>query len=103
MGISEVAFVVALLGGLVAPSWYAASKYKRMRWWAWFFTAVALLTLGFEISGVTTIGQSISQVFWEYGSQESLVGAWVIVIGFILAMLVLAWHLMSGVYKRRNR
>lgn len=100
----EILFIVLMLGFVVAPWWVVAIKYpsSKMIWWAVFWSGVALLVFGFEIAGTIAIGHTISQVFGAFGV-EHLAWSWVLCGCMVLAILVLCWHLMAGVYKRRKK
>jgi len=94
----EVLFILAMLGLMVAPWWLI----NVSRYWAAMWSSVAGLVIAVEIVSKVATRRTISQQFWAFGV-DNLVLAWVLVGCMIGAIVVLAWHLMAGVYKRRNR
>ena len=95
---SEVLFIVAMLGLVVAPWWIA----KATRWWAYLWTGIAVLVIVVEIIAKVMTDRTISQQFWAFGV-DNLTGAWLLVASMFASIVVLSWHLMVGVYKRRRK
>lgn len=99
---SEALFIVALLGFGVFPWAWVASGHRDMKMWAWFWSlAMGLLAIVELVSKVQS-GRTISQQFWAYGV-EHLNEAWMLTGAILAFAVVVGWHLMYGVYKRRKR
>lgn len=100
----EAVFILALLGLIVVP-WALASRnpdHPGMKFWAWFWSSVAVLLAGFELASKIHTGRTISQHFWAYGVDNPWAAAALSAAIASLAVLVI-WHLAAGVLKRRKR
>jgi hypothetical protein len=99
---SEVLFIIAMLGLIVAPWIWAYRKDETMKLWMVMWSSVAGLVVAIEIWSKIESGRTISQHFWRFGV-DNLGAAWVLSGCMIGGILVLVWHLMAGVYKRRRK
>lgn len=89
MSISEIIFVVLMVGGfLIPPAIFG-------QWWLFAVFAIFFCCFGvMEFLAVKTQRRSISQMFWELKKRNKK-AAWIIVIGMQLAWLALLWHFMG--------
>lgn len=89
MEISEIIFVLLLVGGFLLPTALTG------QWWLFAVFAIFFVIFGLvEWLAVSRTKRSVSQHFWKY-SEEHKTGATIVLIGMLLGWLTLLYHLGS--------
>lgn len=96
--VKQIIFFTAFLAVLVG-SWWLVPTLKI---WAIMWSIIAVVVIGVEVYSKIKTGRTISQVFCKY-RDSNLGRAWLLVISMIVAVLMLAWHLMSGAYINKKK
>lgn len=91
---SEVPFIIALLAGLYAWTFFLTGKARIF--WNVVMGIIALVVVGGEIAGTVMYGKTISRMYWEW-SVDHVSTHWVVMGMMMCGWIALLWHLSAKV------
>lgn len=91
---SEVIFIISLLGGLWAWGWFLTGTARSM--WLITMGLIALVVSIMEIVGKAIYGRTISRMYWDWSLRHKRTH-WIVMAIMLVGWMSLLWHLSSKV------
>ena len=91
---SEIPFIVALLGGLVSWGFFLTGIARIM--WLLTMSLIAGIVIAMEITGKVMFGKTISRLYWEWSVKHKSTH-WLVMAIMLAGWLSLLWHLSAKV------